>query len=77
MYYNADRTTGKLTLPDINTTPKELKTEWVVAANSCFSLLGARQYGLTKSEVGVVVKGRTIYSMATYKNTKKDKKKMP
>ena len=26
-YYNADRTTWKLTLHDINTTPKELKTE--------------------------------------------------
>ena len=26
-YCNADRTTWKLTLQDINTTPKELKTE--------------------------------------------------
>ena len=26
-YCNADRTTGNLTLQDINTTPKELKTE--------------------------------------------------
>ena len=47
---NADRTTGKLTLQDINTTPKELKTEWDVAIDSCFSLFGARQYGVTTRE---------------------------
>ena len=47
---NADRTTGKLTLQDINTTPKELKTEWDVATDSCFSLFGARQYGVTTRE---------------------------
>ena len=41
---NADHTTGKLTLQHINTTPKELKTEWDVATDSCFSLFGARQY---------------------------------
>ena len=47
---NADRTTGKLTLQDINTTPKELKTERDVATDSCFSLFGARQYGVTTRE---------------------------
>ena len=45
---NADHTTGKLTLQHINTTadttPKELKTEWDVATDSCFSLFGAGQY---------------------------------
>ena len=46
----ADRTTGKLTLQDINTTPKELKTDWDVATDSCFSLFGARQYGVTTRE---------------------------
>ena len=45
---NADHTTGKLTLQHINTTadttPKEFKTEWDVATDTCFSLFGARQY---------------------------------
>jgi len=50
MYYNADRTTEKLTLQDISTTPKELKTEWDVATESCFSLFGACQYGVTTRE---------------------------
>ena len=60
-YCNADRTTGKLTLQDINTTPKELKTEsGIVAIDSCFAFIAALQYDVTTRESSVEKYPRTV-----------------
>ena len=45
-YCNADCTTWKLTLQDINTTMNS-KQSGIVAIDSCFALFGARKYGVT------------------------------
>ena len=47
-YCNADRTTRKLALQDINTTPKELKTERDCSCRQRFRLLwGKKKEGET------------------------------
>ena len=42
-FCKADRSTLKITLQDINTTPKEPKTERGRSRDSCFALFGARR----------------------------------
>ena len=49
-YCNADRTTWKLTLQDINATPKELKTERDCSHRQLFHPFWACQYGATTRE---------------------------
>ena len=68
-YCNADRTTWKLTLQDINTTPKELKTERDVAIDSCFGLFGARQYGVTTRDQALMKKYPRTLILAMTENS--------
>ena len=50
-YCNADHTTWKLTLQDINTTPKEPKTARDCSLSSCFAIIVAHQYGVTTEQL--------------------------
>ena len=68
-YCNADHTTWKLTLQDINTTPKELKTERDVAIDSCFGLFGARQYGVTTRDQALMKKYPRTLILALTQNS--------